>query len=218
MPRRLAAVAVLACLLLAGCSGDPNATARDGLDDARSRAQGWSDDAKLASIAGFEGPMEWRWMGGVAANLGVNGSQRWNLSDWSVTEEDLTSGDGRVPVWGYRFTAPNRTDDYVVVYGPDRGVLHEGTVDDSLDLQPLGAWELDSPDALAKGRANETVEMPPEDVDVSWTYLLARDESTGRTLWGVTSGKIQQGQPRGVFAIVDAATGEVVETSSSGAG
>lgn len=203
--RPLALVAVLAALpLLAGCVGSVQATARDALSPADEAARAWDADARLAQVTGVEGA----WSAGA---------QR--ASDFTRAGSDEKVGDGRCEVWAYRYVAPDKARAYVVVVDRDGAVLREGEDAKHADDRALGAWRVDSDEALriAKGASAGLREgMQKESFGVVSTL---KPGPAGTPVWVITGGGGDSTGGGGGVVRLDATSGQVLAAEGgSGAG
>ena len=218
----LTLVAALFAAVSAGCIGAPGKTmtARDGLDDARSVAEGWAEGRDLGllgvmAVEPFKHVQSTDETGEVDAEF--------------VTHLDGNPGDGNAPGWVYGFFDGERC--IVVLLAAGLGVLAEGyeTCSDvdvsvseedgegeassSADSGPdvIDDWAIDS-DEVGEILAGED-EWPDLGDDGTYFWGLFPDE--GDVLW-VVGGIGEDGES--VEAVVDAMTGEVIEIEHVPAG
>lgn len=198
--------ALLTILLLAGClEGDgPVDTARGGLDAAEAAAARLIDNPGLVEVRG------------------------WESRDVTTTPEtetevppDADRGDGRAPVWTYRFQADDGAQAFVVVRGgsvvdtarfsvaPAAAETGTGRQLQEQPVRILEDWKLDADEAATRLRSDSLwpVEEPAlvtwrlrmEDNQPTWTVHVETDSEAARA----------------VDFRVHAATGDVLQSTST---
>lgn len=215
----LTLLAALLAALSAGCIGAPGKTmtAREGLDDARSAAEGWAEgrDLGLLGIVAVE-PFK---------HIQSTDEATGEVDAEFVTHLDGNPGDGKAPGWVYGFFDGERC--IVVMLAAGLGVLAEGyetcsepfdgleedagedagarsSRGEDDDPEVVGDWAFDSNEVAQILGAEE--QWP--DLGEDGTYLWGLFPDEGKTVW-VVGGIGEDGET--VEAVVDATTGEVVE-------
>jgi len=197
-----AAIGLVALLLLtvplAGCAddGSPSGgdspaegeafTARDGIDQARSVADGWSSSAELAGITMIEQAEE---------------PEQWPDEAFAY-QGDGEVGDGYIGQWLYFFIDG---DQQLGVYVNADGETH--TDEDppgQTPSQPLGDWSVDSNETAETAKDNDTFSEIVSAEDASVLYAL--QEGQQGTVWFASAKSESMDANQSV--VVDAQTGE----------
>lgn len=197
--RLLLALALLTAPGLAGCiQGAQAATAQQTADPARDRAADWAEDAELASATGMEGR---------------HGGQH-EADYWDRAGDDEEVGDGRCKVWRYVFVADSKPDEAYVVALDDEGeVLEQQTQPRSEDDAALGDWSVDSDEALQIAKeANDDLAEGIDRDNYGLLMELERDSANENPAWFVAGGGAESGEAAGGYVVLDAVTGDVLET------
>ncbi|HJQ93191.1 MAG TPA: hypothetical protein VJ874_02775, partial [Candidatus Thermoplasmatota archaeon] len=185
----LTLVAALLAAVSAGCIGAPGKTmtAREGLDDARSVAEGWAEGRELGllgimAVEPFKHIQSTDEAGEVEAEF--------------VTHLDGNPGDGNAPGWVYGFFDGERC--IVVMLAAGLGVLAEGyetcadadvqagegfeeETDEGIGPDLVGDWSIDSSE-VADILADEE-DWP--DLGDDGTYFWGLFPDDGQTVWVV---------------------------------
>lgn len=199
----LAALALVAAPALAGCIGTAVATsAKEHKSAADAAAQAWSADARLAQIVGVEGTL------GAAMSMFGAGP----AGDFEAAGDDESVGDGKAEVWVYRYVAASKAQSYVVVVNKEGDVVRQGTEAKDADDRPLGAWELDSDEAIRVAlEANEGLRRGVEGTLFGVVSVL-HQEAGSNAVWLVAGGGAGNAGGGGGHVIVDALTGKVLSS------
>lgn len=199
----LASLAVAASLLVAGCVGTAAAaSAKDNKGAADAAAKAWDPNAQLAQIVGVEGTL-----GAALSLMGVSGA-----GDFGSARDDQNVGDGLAEVWAYRYVAPSKAQAYVVVVGKDGGVTRQGTEAKRAEDRPLGAWEIDSDDALRVALdANEGLRNGVGR-GLFGVVSVLHQEGGANAVWLVAGGGADASGGGGGHVLLDALTGKVLSS------
>lgn len=221
-------VALVAAPALSGCL-TAQATAMQYQDTAHARAQDWDPDAELAGIFGVEGTFG-AMFGGVpwmGPSPQMSGSMDWDGSGpgasaqsqhgekayWSRAREDPNVGDGRTEFWIYGFVAEGRSEAFYVVVDRDGEVLDTGTTARDEDTVPVGQYNVDSDRALQIAKdANQGLEEGLDSENFGLVMGLKRDADQDHARWFVAGGGGDESGGGGGFVVIDAVTGEVLES------
>lgn len=198
----LAFAAILASPALAGCIGTAAASATEVMSAADDAARAWDAEAQLVNVVGIEGTFPAL----VAAAFGASSG-----GDWTAAEEDEKVGDGRAELWAFRYVAPGKSRAYVVVVDKDDNVVR---AEESFrrDDEPLGAWSVDSDDALGIARGANDALAKGVARDEFGVFALLHHEN-GRAEWVVAGGGVDDAGAGGGFVRIDANTGDVLESA-----
>lgn len=197
------ALALLTAPALAGCiQGAQAATAEERADPASEAAETWADDAELAAATGMEGEVS-------------DGHGRAEADHWDRARDDEDIGDGRCKVWQYTFVAESKPDEvYVVAVDEDEEILSEQTRPRSDPDVALGSWEIDSDEALGIARdANEHLAEGIDGGNYGLLIELDRDPDDENPTWFVAGGGGDSSGGSGGIVLLDAVTGDVLESS-----
>jgi hypothetical protein len=197
-----ALVLLAAAPALVGCAAtaveeDPASEHRE---TARERALAWDEDAELVRVIGVEG-RSGETFGGVDRRPDDG-------TLWTVATEDGTVGDGHAHVWAYRFVGEDEAD--VLQVGIQRGEIVSAEVrSSSTRTTPIPEDVIDSPEAADLAREGlDSLDRGLGNDEPGLTLQLLHEEDEGRPVWRVAGG----GSGVGGAVVVDAVTGEVVET------
>jgi hypothetical protein len=194
--------ASIASLVLAGCIGSAQAaSAKQNMGAADEAARAWSADARLAQVAGVEGTF---------ASLAAAFAQV-STKDFSQAGEDETVGDGLAEAWAYRYVAAGKDKSYVVVLDKEGNVVRKGEEAKRADDRPLGAWSLDSDEAMeAAVKANADLAKGLGSRFFGVVAVL-HQEGAG-PVWLVAGGGGDLDGGAGGHVLVDAVTGAILSS------
>lgn len=195
-------------LVLAGCVGSAQAaSAKQNLAPADEAAKAWDADAKLVQVVGVEGTFA-----SLAAAFAKASTQ-----DFAQAGEDETVGDGLAEVWVYRYVAAGKAKSYVVVLDKEGNVARQGEEAKRDDDKPLGAWSLDSDEAMLLAlKANDALAKGVQGRFFGVVSVL-HQEGAGNPVWLVAGGGGDLTGGAGGHVVLDAVTGKVL-SSEGGAG
>lgn len=198
-------------LFLPACDRADGASAMTHRDKAIAEAKEWDQEAELAQVIGIEGQNWAELVEGISGGIQDAGVSR--------SADDTDIGDGRSEIWIYRFVSAETRDAYTV--GLDEGgevLFQEPDQGDELDL-PVGEWTIDSVEAaeiamernphLLRGSGAENAGI---------VLILGRDSVGGNATWLVAGGGGDSRGGGGGEVIVDAVTGDVLQSHGSSGG
>lgn len=207
MNLRLLAFAASLALLLPGCVGTAAASAADVRSAADAAAREWSADAQLANVVGVEGsfPMmmeAWR----------DHGTGREN--DFEAARDDEKVGDGKASVWAFRYVSATKSGTFLVLVDADDNVVRTEEMARGPRGAALGAWKLDSDDALRIAKAENQGIREGTESERFGTFALLHMEG-GRAVWDVMGGGFGETGAGGGYVRIDASSGDVLANEGS---
>lgn len=207
LPGALALVALLA-VVVSGCTNAAAGTALAAKAPADQSAQAWSSDAQLAGLMGMEGAF----VGSSFMTMAMSGT--WGSGEsFSGSERDPRVGDGRTEFWMSFYTSPTKQGGYVVVVDKDNKVVRSRAISEAMSAQPVGAWSINSDDALQ--RAKEANQGLREGLDANRFGVLSglrHDPEFGRATWTILGGGGDREGGGGGLVVLDANTGAILKS------
>lgn len=139
-------------------------------------------------------------------------------SPWAKAAEDEDMGDGHCKVWAYTYVSPNKPGEvFRVILDEDGELLANGT-EARDDEEALSDWEVDSDEAAEiAAEANDGIREGQDAEHQGFVLVLEENEGHSNPTWTVVGGGGDASGGGGGVVILDAVTGEVLE-SHGGAG
>lgn len=203
MASRLLAPLVALAILLPGCVGSAAASAVEAMSVADAAARAWDEDAELAQALAYEGSFP------VALLMQYAEHRMGSADDFERAKADRRVGDGLAEVWAYRYVATGKETSYLVVVDRDDNVLREEELPLRDEDAPLGAWTLDSDDAVAIAFSENAYLAKGLEHDNFAIFAVLHSEE-GTPEWLVAGGGAGGGSMVGGFVRLDAQTGKVL--------
>lgn len=208
---RWASVVMVASLLalpaLAGCVGTAGATAMEHRSVAGEEASEWSQGASLVQIVGVEG--SWNMTTGFAGSMGESGEAYWDRA-----EDDPNPGNGHAEVWVYRFVDSGASEAVFSVAVDESGeVLGVSEGERSSGMVALGEWSVDSDEAMEIALdMNSGLRDASQTENVGLVSVLYQEEDRENPVWRIAGGGGDASGGGGGSVLLDAVTGEVLES------
>lgn len=182
-------------------------SALEHLEIAEQEALAWDEEASLVIAAGIEGPVE-------VVSEALEGGPGWmGLEAWERSNEDDRVGDGRAPVWLYRFVGGGDEGlDVVIGEGGEVVLVEEGPPATGERVERVN---VDSPEVLEGAvESNVALQDALDARGVGVLFVLEEAPDRGRSLWTVLAAV---GDGEGGVSVVDAGSGQVL-SSHAGTG
>lgn len=207
----LLAAVLLATPVLAGCVGGAEAaTAQQEQSTAEDHAQDWAADATLVGIVGVEGNVFNQQMGQGMMETACEGDY------WDRAQEDGDVGDGYSEFWVYIFDSEEKSGLRAIALDANGELVQECTNEDTDGMMPVGEWSVDSDEATETAiEANEGLAKGLESDYHGLAMILLNDPQHENAVWRIAGGGGDASGGGGGFAVVDAVTGEVLDTQGN---